>query len=223
MRLLALASAILLIGTGVVWAQSSNPLDNRNSSTSGSSNVGSGTGSGSGSTSSMSRAAAAAAAGGGGGGGDSLSANPLAGATAATASVSQPTQATPFGLRPVIITMSDGTFASVYGTELFTGSFAGTRPSDRPDYVLQPGDQVVINLYGAVNNGSAQIVDSMGNIFIVGVGPVHVAGSSAGQLQGIVTAAVGRVFTNAVSVYTTVGSAGTIGVFVSGDIYRPGR
>jgi protein involved in polysaccharide export with SLBB domain len=63
----------------------------------------------------------------------------------------------------------------------------------------------------------------MGNIFIVGVGPVRVAGVPAGQLQGVIAAAVGRVFTSAVSVYATVGSAGTIGVFVSGDIYRPGR
>jgi protein involved in polysaccharide export with SLBB domain len=234
MRLLALTGAILLIATGAVWAQTTvSPFDNSNSSSAAGAAAAAGLGQGgtggaggfgaggsSGGLSGRAAAAAAAAAGGSSGG---TSANPLAGATSATAGLSSPTQANQNGLRPTFITLSDGSFSSVYGTELFTGTFAGTRPSDRPDYVLQPGDQVVINLYGAVNNGSTQTVDSMGNIFIVGVGPVHVAGISAGQLQGVIAGAVGRVFTSAVSVYTTVGSAGTIGVFVSGDIYRPGR
>jgi protein involved in polysaccharide export with SLBB domain len=215
-RLIALASALLLIGTGAVWAQTNPFADQLQSAQSGAGGGGS-TGSRAGG------AAAAAAAAAAQGGGTTFNANPLSGATSANAAVSQATEANQNGLRPVFITMADGTYASVYGTELFTGSFAGTRPSDRPDYTLQTGDQVVVNMYGAVNNGSAQIVDSKGNIFIVGVGPVHVAGVSAGSLQGVIAGAVGRVFTSAVSVYTTVGSAGTIGVFVSGDISRPGR
>lgn len=232
MRLIAIASAILLIGAGVAWAQT-NPFDNVSSAPSAGGSGGGGGGGGSGGSSGgggngggsggMSAAARAAAAASGGSSESGVSSNPLSGATAATATLSAATPANQNNLRPVFITMSDGSLASVYGTELFTGTFAGTRPSDRPDYVVQPGDQVVVNLYGAVNNGASQTVDSMGNIFVVGVGPVHVAGIQSGQLQGVISAAVGRVFTSAVSVYTNVGAAGTIGVYVSGDIYKPGR
>jgi protein involved in polysaccharide export with SLBB domain len=111
----------------------------------------------------------------------------------------------------------------VYGTDLFTGSFAGTRPSDRPDYVIQVGDQVVVNMFGAVNAGSSQTVDTSGNVFITGIGPVHVGGVTAGALQGVVAERVHQVYTGAVGVYAQVGSAGSLGVFVSGDVRRPGR
>ncbi len=111
----------------------------------------------------------------------------------------------------------------MFGTELFTGTFAGTRPADRPDYNIQPGDQIVVNLYGAINNGGTQTVDATGNVFIVGVGPVHVSGVPAGQIQTVISGAVRQVFTTAVGVYATVGSAGSIGVYVAGDVNRPGR
>ncbi len=154
-----------------------------------------------------------------------LSANPLAGATAASAGVSEAVQATqnPQSLIQGFIFTTDGLRLPVFGTELFTGSFAGSRPADRPDYIIQSGDQVVVNLFGAVNSGSSQIVDAQGNVFIVGVGPVHVLGARAGDLQSVVSSRVREVFTGAVGVYATVGQAGSVGVFVSGDVNRPGR
>lgn len=151
------------------------------------------------------------------------SANPLAGATAGVPQVSQPATSQPYQAPMVQTTLTDGIPAPVYGDQLFTGSFAGTRPVDRPDYMIQPGDQVVVNLFGAVNNGGVQTVDASGNLFILGVGPVHVGGIPVSSLQSTVAAAIGRVFTNAVNVYATVSNAGSIGVFVAGDVNRPGR
>ena len=122
-----------------------------------------------------------------------------------------------------MISLSDGFMLPEFGTQLFSGSFSGTRPADRPDYLIQPGDQVVVNLYGAVNSGGTQTVDASGNVFIIGVGPVHVGGVAVSALQPTVSQAVSKVFTGAVSVYATVSNAGTIGVFVSGEVARPGR
>jgi protein involved in polysaccharide export with SLBB domain len=166
---------------------------------------------------------AAAARGAPLGSGVNLTANPLAGATAASASPSSPVSPTQNTQVGGFIMTSDGNQAPVFGTDLFTGSFAGTRPSDRPDYVIQVGDQIVVNMFGAVNSGSSQTVDSSGNVFITGIGPVHVGGVTAGDLQGVIAGRVHQVYTGSVGVYAQVGSAGSIGVFVSGDVRRPGR
>lgn len=126
------------------------------------------------------------------------------------------------GLTGNIVT-SDGVQVPVFGTQLFAGSFAGTLPGDSPQYAIQSGDQISINLYGAVNNGGIQTVDTGGNVFIPGVGPVHLAGVSASRVQSVVAGAVHAVYTGAVGVYATIAHAGNIGVFVTGDVPRPGR
>ncbi len=218
MRIFALAGAILLLAAAGATAQTAQQMQQiqdalANQGPSGSAASGN----------SQSAAAAATAASRGQPG--SLSSNPLAGATAGTAGVGSATAANQNSRSSVsgFITTTDGMLLPVYGTEIFTGSFAGTRPADRPDYSIQPGDQVVINLYGAVNSGGNQVVDAGGNVFITGVGPVHVAGVSAGALQGVVSARIREIFTSAVGVYATVNQAGSIGVYVSGNVARPGR
>lgn len=121
------------------------------------------------------------------------------------------------------ITLSDGVVVPVFGTELFTGAYAGTRPGDRPEYVIQPGDQISINLYGAINVAGVQPVDAAGNVFVPSVGPVHVGGLQASQLQSAISARVQTFYTPAVGVYASIAQAGSIGVYVSGDVLRPGR
>lgn len=121
------------------------------------------------------------------------------------------------------ITTVDGYSIPVFATDLFSGAFAGTRPADRPDYVIQVGDQISINLYGAVTDGGIRPVDSSGAVFIPGVGPVAVAGQTARNLQSVIAGKVHTVFTSNVGVYATVVQAGSIGVYVTGDVRRPGR
>lgn len=119
--------------------------------------------------------------------------------------------------------MSDGTRLPVYGADLFSGSFASARPGPRPDYVIQAGDQVAVRVFGAVNSDSVQTVDPAGQLFLQGIGPISVSGVAAGQLQARVAAALRSVYTDAVGVYVNIISGGTLGVFITGDIQRPGR
>jgi protein involved in polysaccharide export with SLBB domain len=121
------------------------------------------------------------------------------------------------------ITLTDEVTVPVFGTELFSGAFAGTRPGDRPDYRIQPGDQISISLYGALTVSAVQPVDATGNVFIPGVGPTPVGGIPVSQLQQTLQAKVQTFYTSAVGVYATVVQAGSIGVFVTGDVMRPGR
>lgn len=124
---------------------------------------------------------------------------------------------------PVLVTMSDGTEVPVFGSDLFTGAFASARPGARSDYPIQPGDQVAVRVFGAVNSDAVQTVDSAGQLFIQGIGPVNVAGIPAGQLQERLTQAIRAVYTNAVGVYASIVNGGTLGVFVTGDVARAGR
>ncbi len=222
MRIIALAGAIMLLAVAGASAQTAAQMQQIQSAIANAQASGATSGTGSGNSQSANAAAAAAVRPSQSSG---VSSNPLAGATSGSAGVGSAVAATQNTLQSVAgyINTTDGLLLPVFGTELFTGSFAGTRPADRPDYAIQPGDQVVVNLYGAVNNGGVQTVDASGNVFIVGVGPIHVAGVSAGGLQGAVSARVREIFTSAVGVYATVSQAGSIGVYVSGDVTRPGR
>ena len=219
MRIIALASALLLFGASTALAQSYLGLPQT-----GSNNAQSSQQLPQSATASAAQSGASAVrAGQQTSGSTGTAANPLAGATAGVVTLSNPTAQSQYQPPVVLLTLSDGVQVQLYGTQLFTGAFSGTRPADRPDYNIQPGDQVVVDLYGAVNSGGNQTVDAGGNIFVVGVGPIHIGGIPATALQGVITAAVGKVFTSAVSVYTAISNAGTIGVFVSGDVTRPGR
>lgn len=129
----------------------------------------------------------------------------------------------PTALRPALVTMGDGTQVPVFGSDLFSGAFASARPGARSDYPIQPGDQVAVRVFGAVNSDAVQTVDSTGQLFIQGIGPITVAGVPAGQLQSRVTTALRAVYTEAVGVYVSVVNGGTLGVFVTGDVQRAGR
>lgn len=121
------------------------------------------------------------------------------------------------------ITTVDGYDVPVFATDLFSGAFAGSRPADRPDYIIQVGDQISINLYGAVTDGGIRPVDSSGAVFIPGVGPVIVAGQTSRNLQNVIASKIHTIFTSSVGVYATVVQAGSLGVYVTGDVRRPGR
>jgi protein involved in polysaccharide export with SLBB domain len=121
------------------------------------------------------------------------------------------------------VTMADGVQARVFGSQLFTGAFAAARPTRRSDYLVQPGDQVAVRIFGAVNNDALQTVDTSGDLFVQGVGPVHVGGVPVSKLQATVSAAVSRIYTSTVGVYADVLQGGTLGVFLTGDVRRPGR
>jgi protein involved in polysaccharide export with SLBB domain len=121
------------------------------------------------------------------------------------------------------VSLNGGEPLPVFGTDLFSGAFAAARPGQSSEYEIQPGDQIAVRIYGALNSDAVQTVDSQGRLFIQGVGPVTVGGFPASQVQRRVREAISQVFTEAVSVYANVLQGGTLGVFVTGDVIRPGR
>lgn len=121
------------------------------------------------------------------------------------------------------ITAADGTAVQVFGSQLFTGAFSAARPTRQSNYLIQPGDQIAVRIFGAVNVDAVQTVDTSGDLFIQGVGPVKVGNSPVNQLQSMVEGALRKIYTSTVGVYVDVLQGGTLGIYLAGDVRRPGR
>jgi protein involved in polysaccharide export with SLBB domain len=126
----------------------------------------------------------------------------------------QPLGEGPRGLSPL---------AAVFGAALFTGQPASSSDAPNPNYVLAPGDRVSIRAWGAVDAEQTAAIDPSGNVFIPNVGPVRLAGTRVGDMQGVVAGAVQQVYTQQVQVYANVLQTQRIGVFVTGFVRNPGR
>lgn len=111
-----------------------------------------------------------------------------------------------------------------FASKLFEGRFASTfSDAASGDYVLAPGDRVVIRIWGARTYDDVLIVDQQGNLFIPEVGPVHVGGSKNSNLLSTVRSAISRVYTDNVQAYVSLQSAQPVAVYVTGFVNHPGR
>ncbi len=88
---------------------------------------------------------------------------------------------------------------------------------------IMVGDGVSIQLTGAVETSLQTVVDPQGNVFIPELGPVQVAGVTAGNLNEHIRTQVRDVYGENVDSYATVLEFSSIGVFVTGYIETPGR
>jgi len=118
-----------------------------------------------------------------------------------------------------------GQVLPIYGASLF-GSVPSTfAPLDMtpvpPDYVLGPGDELRIRVWGQVNFQSNLRVDRSGEIFLPQVGPVHVAEIPISALNAHLRSAVGRVYHN-FDLTADVGQIRSVQVYVAGAARRPG-
>jgi len=111
-----------------------------------------------------------------------------------------------------------------FGSNLFQGEFGNTFPDElNSDYVIMPGDRIVVRVWGAENQDEILIVDAQGNIFLPQIGPIRVAGLKYSKLNSAVMAKVSTVFTRNVDVYTNLLNSQPVAVYVTGFVNRPGR
>ena len=111
----------------------------------------------------------------------------------------------------------------IFGEQLFRGAFSTTSGSTFNDsYVINPGDNVQVRMWGAYQYAATTTVDPQGNIFLPNVGPVKVAGVQNGNLQNVVQTAIGRIYRSNVGVYAFLENAQPVKVFVTGFVKQPG-
>jgi protein involved in polysaccharide export with SLBB domain len=92
-----------------------------------------------------------------------------------------------------------------------------------PNHVMAPGDVAQIHIYGATNLEQPAVVNSNGDIFLPTIGPVHVGGILAGNLQAVISSAIASVYHSNAQVYVNMVSALPIPVFVTGGVTSPGQ
>jgi protein involved in polysaccharide export with SLBB domain len=118
-----------------------------------------------------------------------------------------------------------GTLLPVYGDSLFRqvpSTFAPLREVNvTPDYVLGPGDQLVIRIWGQINFNAQLTVDRSGSVYLPQVGEIHVAGLPYAQVKQHIQDAVSHIY-KSFNLDVEMGQLRSVQVFVVGQARRPG-
>jgi protein involved in polysaccharide export with SLBB domain len=124
-----------------------------------------------------------------------------------------------------MVANSTGKMLPIYGAMLFRNPPSTFAPLNlvpvTPDYVVGPGDELLIQAWGQVTLNSRYTVDRSGSIYVPQVGSIHVAGLSFGAMQDYLKGQMGRVFRN-FDLNVNMGQLRSIQVFVVGQARRPG-
>jgi protein involved in polysaccharide export with SLBB domain len=120
-----------------------------------------------------------------------------------------------------------GQVLPIFGANLFQNVPSTFAPLDMApvpaDYVLGPGDELRIRVWGQVNFQTNVRVDRAGEVYMpVGqIGPVHVAGMPYSALNARLREAIGHVYRN-FDLQADMGQIRAIQVYVTGNARRPG-
>lgn len=124
------------------------------------------------------------------------------------------------------VAASAGRVLPLFGFKLFGGGAETFAPVDQvpvtPDYLVGPGDQLIIRGWGQLDINYTGVVDRNGLLFLPKVGNIHVAGVRYQDLTAYVRTAVARNFRN-FDLNVTLGQLRSVPIFVVGHAKRPGR
>jgi polysaccharide export outer membrane protein len=124
-----------------------------------------------------------------------------------------------------IVAESTGKILPIFGANLFNVPPSTFAPVQNipvtPDYVIGPGDELRLQIWGQVNLRGSYVVDRTGAIALPQVGSVHVAGLRFSQITDFLRSQLGRVYRN-YDLNVNLGQLRSIQVFVVGKARRPG-
>jgi protein involved in polysaccharide export with SLBB domain len=126
----------------------------------------------------------------------------------------------------LMVANSTGKMLPIFGAKLFRVPPSTFAPLDMvpvtPDYVVGPGDELMIQVWGQVTLNGHFMVDRAGNIYIPQVGTIHVAGQTFGNTQSYLKGQMSKIFRN-FDLNVNIGQLRSIQVFVVGQARRPGN
>ncbi len=111
-----------------------------------------------------------------------------------------------------------------FGTELFGGPREGTPPDDiatASDYILGPGDNLIVSLWGQVENEYTLTVDREGRVFVPQVGEVIAWGHTLAAFQDQMRLKMATIYTS-FDLSVSLGKIRSIRIYLTGEVYRPG-
>ncbi len=120
---------------------------------------------------------------------------------------------------------STGQLLPIFGASLFNRVPSTFAPLDAApvgqDYVIGPGDELNVRIWGKIITEQRLTVDRTGDIFIPQVGRISVAGLHFSELTGAIKTSISRVFRD-FDISVNLGQLRSIQVFVVGYARRPG-
>src|SRR5437762_9254093 len=112
-----------------------------------------------------------------------------------------------------------------YGYSMFAANVSTFAPVDDipvgPDYVLGPGDDLAINVWGAVDSTLVRTVDRNGRIVLPKVDDLRIWGLTFSQADRLIRDELGRYF-RGFQTGVTMGRLRTVSVHVVGEVCQPG-
>ena len=120
----------------------------------------------------------------------------------------------------------------IYGHDLFNGQQLTFEPNENmatpSNYRLGPGDEVIIDIWGANETSIRQEISPEGNIMVSQIGPVYLNGLSISEAERTIRETLSRKYAGvsgespASQVRVTLGQIRTIQVNVMGEVAVPG-
>ena len=113
----------------------------------------------------------------------------------------------------------------VFGRDIFNKRMLTFEPNMNiatpANYVVGPGDRVIVDIYGASQKSEQFEVSPDGTITVDGFGPIHIAGLTVSAANAKIKEQLGQRYKSS-SVKMTVGQTRTITVNVMGEVTAPG-
>lgn len=118
----------------------------------------------------------------------------------------------------------------IWGHEIFSSSNLSFEPNQNlatpEDYVLGPGDEVIIDIWGLNEATIKQEITPEGRIIVSQVGPIQVSGLTVKQATGKIKSSLSKIYSSLRSgsshMSLTLGNVRTIQVNIMGEVETPG-
>jgi protein involved in polysaccharide export with SLBB domain len=124
-----------------------------------------------------------------------------------------------------VVGADTGQLLPIFGSSFFRRTASTFAPVDRApatgDYVVGPGDQLLVRLSGALSSNSRLTVSRSGSIFLPQVGSLQVAGLRYDELQKYLESEIGRLF-KGFTLSVDLGQLRSIQIYVVGEARQPG-
>ena len=115
----------------------------------------------------------------------------------------------------------------VFGRNIFNTRNLTFEPNNNlptpPNYRLGPGDEVVIDIWGASQNTIRQTISPDGTINLQELGPAYLSGMTVEEAGRFLKEELGKVYSNEKNqIRVTLGNTRTIRVNIMGEVVQPG-
>ncbi len=122
-------------------------------------------------------------------------------------------------------TTEEGTGRKVFGRDIFNKKNLTFEPqmniATPQNYVLGPGDQLIIDVYGDTQKSESLTVSPDGDVTVPDYGPVHVSGLTVAAAQRRIRSRLGSYYASS-EIKVALGQTRTILVNVMGEVKTPG-